>query len=288
VPRFEPDSAYTWIKKQLDFGPRIPGTPPHKACGDWLVAMLERYGAQVYQQQGQRRGTPIRNIIASFRGRDSTAKRVLLSAHWDSRPFADQDPTNRQAPVPGANDGASGVAVLLEVARLLSQQAPPMPVDIVLWDAEDLGQEGVEDSYCLGSQFWLENPQPHPIQAYQWGIHLDMVGAKDATFLYEGYSRTYAPALLSMVWQTAAQLGYQRYFPPLEGDPIIDDAYYLSARGKIPVINIIHRLPHKPAFFPEWHTQADNMNVIDKGTLLAVGHTLVTVLYSLPPVLNPL
>jgi Zn-dependent M28 family amino/carboxypeptidase len=155
-------------------------------------------------------------------------------------------------------------------------------VDIIFWDAEDLGQEGVEDSYCLGTQFWLQNPEPYPPSAYLGGINLDMVGARGATFLQEGYSRLYAPNLLAFVWQVAAQLGYQTYFVPLEGDPIIDDPYYLSARGGLPMVNIIHRQPHRPAFFPEWHTTQDNLSVIDQATLLAVGHTLTVVIYNLP------
>jgi glutaminyl-peptide cyclotransferase len=287
VPAFRAESAYVWVEKQLSFGPRIPGTAAHRACGDWLVAKLRSYGAVVYEQKGTFKGTPVRNIIASFPGRDSTRKRLLLSAHWDSRPYADQDAQNKRQPVPGANDGASGVAVLLEIARLLGQAPPPGPVDIILWDAEDLGQEGVEDSYCLGSQFWLQNPQPYPPSAYLGGIHLDMVGAKGATFLQEGYSRLYAPSLLAFIWEAAAQLGYQTYFVPLEGDPIIDDPYYLSARGRLPMVNIIHRQPHRPAFFPEWHTTRDDLSVIDKATLLAVGHTLMVVIHNLPAAFRP-
>ncbi len=282
IPAFRAESAYVWIETQLSFGPRIPGTPAHRKCGDWLVARLRGYGAQVYEQTGTFRGTPVRNIIASFGGKDSTRKRLLLSAHWDSRPYADQDPRDKRKPVPGANDGASGVAVLLEIARLFSEEVPPGPVDIILWDAEDLGQEGVEDSYCLGTQFWLQNPRPYPPQAYLGGINLDMVGAKGATFLREGYSRAYAPNLLDFIWQVAAQLGYQSYFVPLDGDPIIDDPYYLSVRGRIPMVNVIHRQPHRPAFFPEWHTAQDDLPVIDRATLLAVGHTLTAVVYNLP------
>lgn len=286
-PVFVPDSAYAHIEAQLRFGSRIPGTPAHRACGDWLALQLRRYGAKVYEQVGTFRGTPIRNIIASFSGVDSTGPRVLLSAHWDSRPWADQDPAQPQAPVPGANDGASGVAVLLELARLFAQKPPPGPVDIIFWDAEDLGREGVEDSYCLGSQYWISQPAPYPPSVYRWGIHLDMVGARGATFLYEGYSRTYAPLLLERLWQVAAQLGYQTYFLPLEGDPIIDDPYYLSSQAKIPMINIIHRLPHKPAFFSEWHTTRDDLTVIDKATLGAVGEVLAAFLYTFGASLAP-
>lgn len=281
-PTFSADSAYAYIEKQLSFGPRIPGTAAHRACGDWIAAELRRRGAQVIEQQGHFKGTPIRNIIASFGG-DSPGKRILLSAHWDSRPWADRDPHTPQAPVPGANDGASGVAVLLEIARLLSQKPLPYPVDIVFWDAEDLGREGIEDSYCLGSQFWLSRPEPFPPAAYAWGIHLDMVGAAHSTFLQEGYSRQYASTLVEKLWQVARQLGYGQLFPALPGDPIIDDPYYLSSRGGLPMVNIIARDPLGKNFFPQWHTTQDDLSHIDKATLQAVGETLVAFLYTYTP-----
>ncbi|MCS7152342.1 MAG: M28 family peptidase [Bacteroidia bacterium] len=280
-PAFSADSAYAHIVQQLKFGMRIPGTPAHKKTGDWLVATLQRYGARVHQQVGTYKGTPIRNIIASF-GPEG-GKRILLSAHWDSRPYADRESQNAQAPVPGANDGASGVAVLLELARLMAQKPLPYPVDIIFWDAEDLGREGVEDSYCLGSQYWLTAPQPYPPRAYAWGIHLDMVGGRNATFFQEGYSRKHAPFLVERLWAVADQLGYKRYFPPLPAEPIVDDPFYLSERGGIPMVNIIQRDPTGAGFFPEWHTTRDDLSVIDKATLQAVGEVLVAFLYGASP-----
>ncbi len=281
-PSFSADSAYAFIEAQLRFGPRIPGTAAHQACGDWLVAQLRRYGARVYEQKGTYKGTPVRNIIASF-GPDTTRGRLLVSAHWDSRPWADQDPATAQQPVPGANDGASGAAVLLELARLLSQRPLPYPVDLIFWDAEDLGREGVENSFCLGSQYWLSAPAPYPPQAYEAGIHLDMVGGRQATFLQEGYSRQYAPHIVQLLWEVAQRLGYERFFPPLPGEPIIDDPYYLATQGKIPMVNIIQRDPTGRGFFPEWHTVRDTLEVIDRSTLQAVGDVLVAFLYSFSP-----
>lgn len=281
-PHFSSDSAYTYLEELMRCGARIPGTPTHKRCGDQLVEAFRQRGATVYQQVGIFRGTPIRNIIASYGG-DTSLPRILLSAHWDSRPHADQDPQGLQAPVPGANDDASGVAVLLEIARLLQQKPLPYPVDIILWDAEDLGREGVEDSYCLGSQYWIQNPAPYPPQRYRWGIHLDMVGGRNATFLQEGHSRQYAPFLVEQLWAVARQLGYERYFPPIPGEPITDDPYYLSSRGKVPMVNIIQRDPMGKGFFPEWHTTRDDLSVIDKATLQAVGDVLVAFLYSFHP-----
>lgn len=281
-PAFSADTAYAFLQRQLQFGPRIPGTAGHQACGDWLAAQLRAYGAVVREQKSTFRGTPIRNIIASFGG-DSARPRILLSAHWDSRPWADQDPSAREAPVPGANDGASGVAVLLEIARLFQAKPLPYPVDIILWDAEDLGREGIEDSYCLGAQYWVQNPFPHPPSAYAWGIHLDMVGGRNATFLQEGHSRQYAPGLTEKLWQVARTLNYERLFPPLPGDPITDDPYYLSSRAKIPMVNIIQRDPAGKGFFPEWHTTRDDLSVIDPATLQAVGEVLVAFLYTFSP-----
>ncbi len=281
-PSFSADSAYAWVEVQLRFGPRIPGTAPHRACGDWLVAQLKRYGARVYEQKGTYQGTPVRNIIASF-GPDTNQGRILLSAHWDSRPWADQDPATAQQPVPGANDDASGVAVLLELARLFAQRPLPYPVDLIFWDAEDLGREGIENSFCLGSQYWISAPAPYPPQAYAWGLHLDMVGARQATFLQEGYSRQYAPHLVKVLWEVAQRLGYERFFPPLPGEPIIDDPYYLAVRGKVPMVNIIQRDPTGKGFFPEWHTVRDDLPVIDRATLQAVGEVLTAFLYSFRP-----
>ncbi|MCS7188316.1 MAG: M28 family peptidase [Bacteroidia bacterium] len=281
-PHFSSDSAYMWIKVQLGFGARIPGTPAHQACGDWLIAELQRRGARVYEQKGAYKGTPIRNIIGSF-GSDTARPRVLLSAHWDSRPWADKDPQSPTMPVPGANDGASGVAVLLEVARHLAQAPLAYPVDIIFWDAEDMGREEVEDSYCLGSQYWLTNPQPHLPAAYAWGIHLDMVGGRQAVFPQEGHSRQYAPLIVERLWGVARELGYERVFVALPGEPITDDPYYLSSKGGIPMVNIIQRDPMGRGFFPEWHTVQDDIPVIDRSTLQAVGETLIAFLYSFSP-----
>lgn len=281
-PIFSADSAYSNLERIMAFGPRIPGTATHKACGDWLKAELTRHGAKVYEQKGTFRGTPVRNIIASF-GPDTAAGRVILSAHWDSRPWAERDPDSPQSPVPGANDGASGVAVLLELARLFAQKPLPYPVDIIFWDSEDLGREHEPDSYCLGSQYWLSRPEPYPASAYAWGINLDMVGGRDATFLQEAHSRQYAPTLTATLWQVARQLGYERLFLPLPGDPITDDPYYLSSRARIPMTNIIQRDPTGRGFFPEWHTTRDNLSVIDRGTLQAVGETLIAFLYTYSP-----
>lgn len=229
VPQFDADSAYQYVKAQVDFGPRVPNTAAHRACGEYLVKKLEQFGATVYSQQVDLiayDGTLLkaRNIIGSYK--PETKKRILLLSHWDSRPWADADPDekNRHTPILGANDGASGVGVLLEIARQLHKQQPELGIDIVLVDAEDYGPhqsyEGThkEEQWALGSQYWAQNPH---VQGYnaRFGILLDMVGAKDATFLYEGYSEEFAKGINRKVWNTANNLGYGRYFVKEEGTP---------------------------------------------------------------------
>jgi hypothetical protein len=197
VPGFNADSAYFYIEKQVAFGPRVPNTAAHKACAVWLENTLKRFTAEVVVQQTRLKasdGTLLdsRNIIASFNPEDKS--RVLLCAHWDSRPWADHDPdpANRRKPVPAANDGGSGVGVLLEIARQMSQHNPGLGVDIVLFDAEDYGDHeesasSTQDSWGLGSQYWSRNPHV-PGYSARFGILLDMVGANGATFTMEGTS----------------------------------------------------------------------------------------------------
>jgi glutaminyl-peptide cyclotransferase len=190
IPDFSADSAYAFIEKQLSFGPRVPNTGGHLACADWMVKKFEAYGAKVKRQTAVVNafdGTPLnmQNIIASYNPEKN--RRILLSAHWDSRPFADQDSVRQNEPIPGANDGGSGVGVLLEIARQLGQMAPRVGVDIILWDAEDYGKTEVAGSYCLGSQYWVENKHKANYSA-MYGINLDMVGAHNARFTREGHS----------------------------------------------------------------------------------------------------
>lgn len=262
-------------------GFRIGGTPAHQACGDWLKSELERHGFTVTEQKGTFAGTPIRNLIGSLNMQKKP--RILLSAHWDTRPWADAQTTTASQSVPGANDGASGVAVLLEIARLLALDTTfAYGVDIAFWDAEDLGTPDKEDSYALGAQFWAQNPTPFPASAYQWGIHLDMVGAENPTFPLEGYSRQCAPQLQVHTWQIAHQLGYGNAFPYYYDVPITDDPAYLCKKAKIPVINIIHRDITRGSFFPQWHTPYDDLNHISPQTLQMVGEVVLHVLYNPP------
>ncbi len=289
APEFNADSAYQYIQAQVDFGPRVPDTDEHRACGDWLMAKLEQYGATVIEQTGTVKRydeveLPLRNIIASY-NTDRKA-RVLLCAHWDTRPFADQGKTDVEKPIDGANDGGSGVGVLLEIARNLSIQKPNIGVDIVLFDVEDQGQPDFDTdpqkqhTYCLGSQYWGNNLHDESYNA-MYGILLDMVGAKGATFSMEQVSMEYAGAQTKMVWDIGNQLGYGRHFMYQKTHPITDDHVYVNLLTGIPTLDIIEYHGATPSNFgPYWHTHDDNMQVIDRKTLKAVGQTLLQVIFN--------
>ncbi len=293
VPAFDQDSAYGFIDAQVAFGPRVPGSKGHTKCGNYLVSKFKEYGAEVISQEMELVAyngdiLPARNIIAQFQ--PEKKKRVLLCAHWDTRPWADSDPdeANHYKPLPGANDGGSGVGVLLEIARHLSQVPSTVGVDIVLFDAEDYGlhENDVEkyysntNSWALGSQYWALRPHKNGYSA-KYGILLDIVGAPGSKFLYEGYSSHYAASVVRMVWDQAARLGYSEYFVPEQGGVITDDHYYVNTIGGIPCIDIINCDPASPNGFGEYHhTMKDDMEWIDKETLKAVGQTVMTVIYN--------
>jgi hypothetical protein len=289
VPDFNADSAYMFIEKQVAFGPRVPNTAAHRECGDWLVSTLKKYNAVVVEQKAKLRafdGTMLdaRNIIGSYN--PDSPSRILLCAHWDSRPWADHDENedNLRKPVPGANDGASGVGVLLEIARLMSINNPGVGVDIVFFDAEDYGepqdlQGSHQHAWALGSQYWSTNPHVAGYTA-RFGILLDMVGAKDATFTQEQYSRYYAPNIVRKVWQTAERLGYGNLFLNRNSGPITDDHVYVNENLRIPTIDIIdYHDDREKGFFDQWHTIYDNMDNISKETLKGAGQTVITVVF---------
>ncbi len=289
VPQFNADSAYYYVEKQVSFGPRVPNTAAHKECGDWLEATLKSFADTVYVQKARLRafdGTVLnsRNIIGSFQPQKKS--RILLCAHWDSRPWADHDPdpANHYQPIDGANDGASGVGVLLEVARLLSSVDSRIGIDIIFFDAEDYGKHRLsnmqdQDSWALGSQHWANIPHLIDYNA-RFGILLDMVGAENATFNHEGYSMMYGPNIVRNVWEIARRQGFGHYFLSREGGYVIDDHYYINRIRNIPVINIIDQREHTPhGFFEYWHTVKDNMEAIDRQTLHAVGQTVTAVIY---------
>ena len=294
APAFNADSAYAFTAKQVAFGPRVPNTKAHVQTGDWIIGQFKKYGLTVKEQPFEAMAfdgnmLKSRNIIAQYM--PQAPRRVAIFAHWDTRPFADKDKEHKNAPLDGASDGASGVAVALEMARVLGAQpdslAPGVGVDFILFDAEDYGYDGVtlgdqknllgqQDSWCLGSQYWAKNPVPTNYKP-NFGILLDMVGAKGAKFSRENLSRQKAPDVMEKVWNTASQLGYSDYFLFAEGYGVDDDHVYTNQAG-VRTIDIIDFLPNGE-FQPYHHTTQDNMSIIDRRSLKAVGQTLLTVVY---------
>lgn len=291
TPDFKADSAYQFIAQQVAFGPRVPGSEASQNTLQFLIAKLKSYGWTVIEQpftafryDGKKlQGT---NIIAQFQ--PAVAKRILLAAHWDARSIADKDSVRKNEPIDAANDGASGVGVLLEVARNLNEakNKPAVGVDIVLFDLEDHGEpddytgEHKPNSWALGSQHWAANLVPANYKAY-YGILLDMVGGKGAMFPHEGTSMQYAPGIVRSVWATAADLGYSNLFVDQDAFGISDDHTAVNEIAKIQMIDIIDLRASNGGFeFGNFHhTHADNLANIDKSTLKAVGQTLLQVLY---------
>lgn len=287
-PDFNADSAFYFIQKQVDFGPRVPNTEPHQKAADYLSQKLSSYSFEVTEQKTQAKAfngktLNLTNIIGEYK--PELNNRILLFAHWDTRPFADQDTENKTKPIDGANDGGSGVGVLLEIARQIEKAQPNIGIDIIFFDGEDYGQPSDDmrqrqsGSWCLGSQYWSRNPHRENYSA-NFGILLDMVGAKDAYFTKEAISMYYAPHIVDKVWSIASTLGHSKHFVFQETTHVgEDDHLYVNRIAKIPSIDIIQYDPKTRAFAPHWHTHDDNMSVIDKNTLRAVGETvLATVL----------
>jgi len=294
VPEFSADSAYKFVKQQVDFGPRVPNSAVHKACAEYLENSLKQFGAKVIVQEADLKAfdgniLKAKNIIGSFNPENET--RVLLFSHWDSRPWADHDANknNHKTPVLGANDGASGVGVLLEIARVLNKQKLDIGVDIIFFDAEDYGApENLattenEDSWCLGTQYWAKNMHVPGYRA-RYGILLDMVGAPQAKFYREQISDYYAKQVVDKVWSQASSLGFGNYFINESGGGVTDDHVYVNQLAGIPSIDIIHYDPNAASGFASyWHTTNDTMENIDKSTLQAVGITLLNVIYNERP-----
>ncbi len=290
VPAFNKDSAFYFVQKQVDFGPRVNNTPAHEKCATWIEQKMKTYTKDVLIQKAILRaynGIPLnmKNIIVSFN--PNATGRILLCSHWDSRPYADwdADSTKHSKPIDGANDGASGVGVLIEIARILASNKINIGVDIVLFDAEDYGEpqnnknQYKEDNWGLGSQYWSKNPHKQNYQA-NFGILLDMVGVQNAYFTHEGYSSTYAPDILRKVWDAASRIGYGSNFADRKTNPITDDHYYINTLIHIPTIDIIHYDESSgTGFYKNWHTMNDNISNVDKQSLKAVGQTILTVLF---------
>ncbi len=286
VPSFKQDSAFAHIEKQLSFGIRVPGTPSHKACKDWMVSKFKSYGADVIEQDftaniynGEKWAST--NIIAQFN--KEKKKRVILSAHWDSRFIAEMDATKskRDQPILGADDGGSGTGVLIEIARLIQENPLDLGVDIILWDAEDQGDPSgaVKNSWCLGSQYWSRKKHNKNYRA-KWGINLDMIGAKNPRFGQDDDSKVFAGTLLNKVWTLAQNMGYSDMFVNEETGRLTDDHVYVNRLGQVPMIDIINQPKgSKTGFMGCWHTHCDDISVIDKRSLKVVGQVVTAAIY---------
>lgn len=290
-PDFNADSAYIYLQEQCDFGPRTMNSTAHDKCEKWIIQKFEQYGCKVTTQKATLNGydgTPLRstNIMASYNPKATT--RIMFCAHWDCRPWADNDPdsTNWHKPIVAANDAASGVGIMIELARILKGSGLELGVDFICFDAEDYGTpqwfEGEDpgDTWALGAQYFANNlPEGY---APRYGILLDMVGGVGAKFYREGMSMQYAPAIVKKVWNAARQVGYGSYFPKDDGGMITDDHIPVNQTANIPCIDVIPYYPDcaQSSFGPTWHTIADNMDNIDKNTLKAVGQTMVQVLFT--------
>ncbi len=286
IPKFNSASAYHFVAKQVEFGPRVPNTTAHKATKEWLVSQLKKHGVATVIEQDfvatayTEEKLNSTNIIAQYNPKAN--ERILLAAHWDSRHITDKDPdeTKRDLPVDGADDGASGVGVLLEAARHLTTLPDYIGVDIIFFDAEDYGTPSKTETYGLGAQYWSKNPHVKNYKA-KYGILLDMVGGKNAHFRKELYSMQYALAVTNKVWKLAAEMGRSAYFLDELGEAIADDHYFVNTIAGIPMIDIIN-LPKDSGqtFVKHHHTTQDNMNNIDKRTLGIVGQVLLAVIFN--------
>ncbi len=287
VPNFNADRAYQKLAAQVKMGPRNPGSEGYNQAKNYLINQLQKYagdnnvGVQNFKHVGYNGDTlNLTNIIASFNTKSSD--RIMLCAHWDTRPRADRDLNQPQKPILGADDGASGVSVLLELARLFHKYPPPAGVDIILFDGEDYGKEGDLENYFLGSRYWSNNP---PVENYHpsFAILLDMVGGRGARFPKEQYSIHYAPALVNEIWSIADQIGYSAVFPNRTGGFVADDHLIINRVQQIPTINIIRHSVNEngeAVFAPYWHTRSDDLDVISKKTLQAVGQVLTELIYN--------
>ncbi|TAE01229.1 MAG: M28 family peptidase [Bacteroidetes bacterium] len=289
APVFNPDSAYFFIEKQVSFGTRVPNTATHDQCGAYLVQTLKNLGLEVTEQNFEAEAynkvmLKSKNIIGTYK--PEASKRILLAAHWDTRPFADQDDERKTEPILGANDGASGVGVILEVLRTIqADKQLNIGVDVIFLDSEDYGQpentgEHQDDSWCLGAQYWAKNRHKANYSAY-FGILLDMVGTQNAKFYKEGTSRNFAPTVTDKIWEIGEKLGYSDFFIQKNSGGITDDHLYINKIAGIPTVDIIDHDPNSMSYFNQyWHTHDDNMKIIDKKTLKAVGQTVLQVLYN--------
>lgn len=285
VPAFNPEGAFQKIEEQLNFGFRVPGTKAHKNTQEWIISTMKTYGAKITTQdfkadfQGKK-GVACTNIMGQINPKNS--KRLLIAAHYDSRMVAEKDDERKDEPIPGADDGASGVAVMMQIAQAISEHPIEMGVDFLFFDAEDQGgsEPGQELSWALGAQHWSKNISPKGYRA-SYGILLDMVGSEKATFGKEDYSKYYAGVLVDKVWRLAQNMGYSDFFQDFNAGAVTDDHKYVNEYAKIPMIDIINMSPTDRMSFGKYHhTHDDNIDVISKRTLQVVGQVVLAVIYN--------
>lgn len=291
-PTFSSDSAYAFADAQCAFGPRTMNSEAHDRCAQWIANKFAQYGCEVSTQKADVKGydgTTLHNQNIIARTNPSATRRILLCAHYDSRPWADNDPdsTNWRKPVMAANDGASGIAVMLEVARIVQADSTlALGIDFVCFDAEDWGtpqwaeSQDSGDTWALGAQYWAEHVGA--ANKPQFGILLDMVGGQGARFYQEGVSKQYAPDVVKKIWRAARKAGYGSFFPNSDGGMITDDHVPVNEKAGIPTADIIAYYPdcQQSSFGPTWHTVSDDMQHIDPNTLKAVGQVVIQVIYS--------
>ena len=282
IPKFDSENAFKYIQTQVDFGPRRMNSEAHEKCKMWLVERLREFHFEVQLQDFEVKAysgevlhaTNIHGIYNK-----DVHERVLLCAHYDTRHIADKDTSNVDEPIDGADDGASGVAVLLEIARLIHQTNIPMGVDIVFFDAEDHGSDQPNNDYTwgLGSQYWSGRIGASKID-YKYGILLDMVGARDATFRKEGFSVKYASKVVEQIWSLAENMGKGNYFINRETGFITDDHRFIIEKAGIPMVNIIN-VKADGRFGDYHHKHSDNIEIIYKPTLNAVGQVVAAQIF---------
>lgn len=280
------DSVYARVAEQVAMGPRVPGTPGHERCVGYITRRLREAGAEVTVQDtlfapagSDVKAQRVRNITGRFNA--GAPHHVLLLAHYDTRPWADResDESLHNTPIDGANDGASGVAVLLEIARLMKQLPDNVEVEMLFVDAEDAGAYDDDFSWCIGSQAWADAFDPLSRRVPEYAILLDMVGGKNAVFHREYFSERYARAINNRVWDAARRAGYADRFPDAVGGALNDDHIHIMRVG-IPAVDIVESAnPSTGSFNPTWHTLDDNLDNIDRATLKMAGDVVINTIF---------
>lgn len=278
TPDFNNEQTYSYIEEQLKFGPRIPESKAHQLCQSFIQKHFMKQGFHVTSSQSIKQGgkglITINNIVASYKS-ENPKKKILLATHYDTRYLS-----NDSVPdfIPGANDGASGTAVLMELANIIKKDSLPFDIDFIFFDGQDQGHDSYIKTWCLGAQKWAKSNKT----SYDFGIVLDMVGAKDATFAKETFSSYFCKELQDKVWEIGSELGYESYFPENNTvEQLINDHYFINnlTKSKSPTLLLTDYRSEKESYFPQWHLKTDDLNHIDKSTLKVIGQTLVELLY---------